>query len=246
MNKDVTLINIRPAQAHVWTLPVNQGDDSAIERLEWVLSTDEQARAERFSDPRSHRQYLGGHILAHHMLSHFSTVDPADWRFSSGPHGRPEPADDLKWTGLRFNLSHARGMVACGVCLHEDIGVDVEWLERDNLLDDIAERKFSRPEADAFRNAPPAARRRMFFSFWTLKESYIKAIGQGLIEPLDGFAFELDPLAIRFLEGQDQADRWSFVLFQPSPVHLAALSLAHRPAQQVDICRRHLSWGDLR
>lgn len=238
---------IQRRQAHVWTLSVGPADGPAIERLRSrsLLSDDEKSRSERISDARNHRQYLAAHILLHLMLSHFSNVKAADWHFVDGPHGRPEPGPGIESQGLRFNLSHARGMVACAVTLQDDIGIDVEWMERCNDLAGIAEKKFAAQEAAYFSAASEEDRARIFFSFWTLKEAYIKAIGRGLLEPLNGFAFALEDLKISFLSGQDKGDCWSFDLFQPSPVHLAALALARPPGAVVEITRRHLDWDQV-
>ncbi len=216
-----------------------------IERLRPVLSKQEVARSERIRDQGKRREYLAAHILTHLMLAHFSVVGAADWHFVSGPHGRPEPAPDVGANGLRFNLSHTAGMVACAVTKDDAIGVDVEWLQRSNDLQAIAERKFSLSESACFGAARKQDRQQIFFSFWTLKESYIKAIGKGLLEPLDGFAFELETPSISFLNGQDSAESWDFDLFQPSPVHLVALCLARTPGASVEISRRHLGWEDL-
>ncbi len=210
-----------------------------------VLSEQEIARAGKIKNERNHREYLAAHILTRRMLSHFSDIPATDWHFDAGKHGRPEPASAMKHTGLRFNLSHANGMVACAVTLDHDIGVDVEWLERSNRFDEIAMRKFAPSEVACFQSASDEERRKTFFSFWTLKESYIKAIGKGLIEPLDGFAFDLDTLSIAFLKDNGDEDCWGFDLFQPSPQHLCALSLARTAGAQFDISRRSFNWDDL-
>lgn len=239
------MTNLRRGQAHIWTLPVSQADAPVIERLRPVLSDQEKARSEAITDARTHQEYLAAHVLVHLMLAHFSTLKAADWRFVEGPHGRPEPAPGIDSSNLRFNLSHARGLVACAVTLEDDIGVDVEWLERSNDLELIAEKKFAKLEAACFSGSPEEDRDRVFFSFWTLKEAYIKATGRGLLEPLNGFAFDLQDLSISFLSGQDAADRWRFDLFQPSSVHLAALALSRPPGAAVDITRRHLDWDEM-
>jgi 4'-phosphopantetheinyl transferase len=239
------LTDIKHRQAHVWTLPVSPADDVVIERLRPVLSKQEAARSEQIKDQGKRREYLAAHILTHQMLAHFSTVAAADWHFVSAPHGRPEPAPDVSAGGLRFNLSHTTGMVACALSKDDAIGVDVEWMERSNNLQAIAGKKFAASEAACFNNAPQQDRQQIFFSFWTLKESYIKAIGKGLAEPLDGFALQLEPPTISFLNGQDNAECWGFDLFQPSPVHLAALCLARAPGAALDISRRHLGWDDV-
>jgi len=239
------LTDLQCGQAHVWTLPVSRADESRIERLCAVLSDHERRRSERISDAPSRLEYLAAHVLVHKMLTHFSPQATTDWHFVIGPHGRPEPAPGIDATGLRFNLSHTGGLVACALSKGQAIGVDVEWLPRTGMLDAIAEKKFSAPEAAYYKNASAQDRARIFFSFWTLKESYIKAIGKGLREPLDGFAFELDPLSIAFLNGQDAADCWSFDLFTPAPDYLAAVALARPKAAAVEIFRRHLDWPEL-
>jgi 4'-phosphopantetheinyl transferase len=216
-----------------------------IEQLRPILSKPERTRSESIRFPVKRREYLAAHILTHLMLGHFSAVAPADWHFVNGPHGRPEPAPDINSNGLRFNLSHASGMVACALSKVDAIGVDVEWLGRPNDLQAIAERKFAPAEANCFACAHQEDRKRVFFSFWTLKESYIKAIGKGLLEPLNGFSFELETPSISFLNGQDKSELWDFDLFQPSTAHLAALSLALPFGGPARVTRRHLNWEDL-
>jgi 4'-phosphopantetheinyl transferase len=78
----------------------------------------------------------------------------------------------------------------------------------------------------------PSERAATFYRLWTLKESYLKATGQGLATPLDSFAFSLDPLAIA-VGAPDSGAAWHFVEIQPSPVH--SLALAVRSPQPVPI-----------
>ena len=227
-------------------MSVGPSDDAGIEKLRGLLSGEETARVGRIRSEKNRREYMAAHILARLMLARFGEATATDWRFAAGRHGRPEIEPALNGAGLRFNLSHASGMVACAVTIKDDIGVDVEWLERPNRMrDKIAEKKFSAPEAAYLGGVAEQDRKDVFFSFWTLKESYIKAIGKGLIEPLDGFAFELDPLGISFLKDNGDAACWSFDLHSPSPEHLCALCLAHPVGEQPHITRRNLNWDEL-
>jgi len=239
------LTELQRGQGHVWTLPVSRAGEPGVERLRAVLSDQEKLRSERISDAPSRLEYLAAHILVHKMLAHFSAVAAADWHFVTGPQGRPEPAPGIDAKGLRFNLSHTSGLVACALSKDDAIGVDVEWQQRTGKLDAIAEKKFSSPELAFYKSASAEDRRRIFFAFWTLKEAYIKAIGKGLREPLDGFAFETDPLSIAFLHGQDDADCWRFDLFDPAPDYRAAVALARPMGAPVEIFRRHLDWPEL-
>ena len=48
------------------------------------------------------------------------------------------------------------------------------------------------------RQATPDRRGLLFTKLWTLKETFVKATGEGLRRSLDDFSFMLDPIAIRF------------------------------------------------
>ena len=243
--KEILLANISRGLAHVWTLPVDQFDDAGSGLWREILCEEETARFEKIVLEQNRREYLAAHALTRVMLSHFSDFPPSEWRFVAGKHGRPELSEKFEYTALRFNLSHVRGMVACALTRVDDIGVDVEWLERSNSFAKIAERKFSQPEVDYFNSVGKEDRRRAFFSYWTLKESYIKAIGRGLVEPLDGFAFSLDPLEISFLRENGNSDCWNFCLFEASAEHLCAVSVARSAGATVEISKRSLNWEEL-
>jgi len=58
-------------------------------------------------------------------LSRHSDVDPRNWRFCLGPHGRPEIATPPSRLPA-FTLSHTRGLTGCAVRQDQDIGLDVE------------------------------------------------------------------------------------------------------------------------
>ena len=117
-----------------------------------------------------------------------------------------------------------------------DVGIDVEWLDRRPASGDLARRFFAPAECAQLEALPPARTDEAFLSIWILKEAYIKAIGKGLAQPLDSFAFNLDPLAIRFEPGvEDDAAGWLFRQFRPTPRHLMALALRHPRPQDVTI-----------
>ncbi len=78
-----------------------------------LLTDDERAGLERRSGEGARRRYLGARLLSRYALS-ACTGRPLDrWRFTRGPHGRPEPQPSAD--GVRFNLSHCDGLIACVV-----------------------------------------------------------------------------------------------------------------------------------
>lgn len=192
------------------------------------LEPAERQRAERFHFAHDRQAYVVAHVLARTMLSRHFPRPPEAWRFKAGPHGKPEVEDGSDAPPLRFNLSHTRGLVAVAISRRHDIGVDVELLDSRRLGLDLAARAFAPAEVDHLRGLPEESRAEAAFAFWTLKEAYIKAIGLGLACPLDAFAFQLEPLSIRFSPPiLDDPAQWLFLRLQPTSRHRLALALRH-------------------
>ncbi len=83
--------------------------------------------------------------------------------------------------------------------------------------------------------------------FWTLKESYIKAVGQGLSIALDSFAFKLatatQPAYLLRLDAQgSDRNAWGFWQGQPTKNHLMALAFKSDPAQPLQVRAERAQW----
>src|SRR6478609_3048649 len=107
-------------------------DDGGMDAATWTrlrswLQPEETARAENYKDMEARAAFLIGRGMARTMLAEVTGVAPGDWRFTEGPHGRPEIASP--GTPYRFNLAHSHGVIACAVAKNRDIGVDVEFLD---------------------------------------------------------------------------------------------------------------------
>ncbi len=115
-----------------------------------------------------------------------------------------------------FNLSHSGFYALCSVETETDssvlVGCDVERISVYRKR--VAERFFCPEEYDFIQaQKDPEARRRMFFRYWTLKESFIKATRQGMGMALDCFSFRVEEGAHPALEkcpAPYQAENFSF------------------------------------
>lgn len=212
----------------LWWLEIERVGADQWPRLTALLNDAERARAQRFHFERDRLAYVAAHALGRVLLSSWVGGAPASWCFDIGPHGKPEVVSPPGGARLRLNLSHTRGLAAAVLTETHDVGIDVEWLDRKAPTMDLARRFFAPAECAQLAAMPEGAFVEAFLSFWTLKEAYIKAIGKGLVQPLDAFAFTLDPLSIRFDDGLvDDPECWLFRRWRPTPRHLMALALCH-------------------
>jgi 4'-phosphopantetheinyl transferase len=180
---------------------------------------------------RDRRDFAVAHALLRQSLSACGTLAPHDWTFAVGTHGKPSLTANLAAReGLAFNLAHTDGLVACCVARHADVGIDVEAITRRIDIDGIATRFFSPTETADLEQCADPIRPARFAELWTLKEAYIKALGDGLSYALDRFTVRFeDPAFLRFDAGAD-ADwsQWSFALFAPTDRHRMAVAVRSR------------------
>jgi 4'-phosphopantetheinyl transferase len=193
-----------------------------------LMTQEERARHRRFHFERDRLMFLATRALVRTVLSNYAQVLPSCWRFAEGEYGRPYIVGGP--AALNFNLTNTPGLAACVVSgCHPIVGVDAEWVGRPGETINVADRYFSPLELRGLHSQPAAHQRNRFFSYWTLKESYIKARGLGLSLPLDQFSFFLDngpPIRIRFnSQIRDDPERWQFALVSPSERHVVAVAV---------------------
>lgn len=189
-----------------------------------LLSPEERACACRFVFAADRERYVVSHALVRQILSQYSPLPPEAWQFVTNAYGKPMIAPGCQATGLRFNLSHTNGLMACAVA-RRPVGVDVEAIDRRVQGLDIAARFFSPMELEWLRAHSPDDQPARFIELWTLKEAYVKGIGKGLSCPLSsfGFGFGRDG-SIRFHPPMDETATWHFTQHSPTSRHRLAVA----------------------
>ena len=219
---------LAPNEVHVWRIPLNQSSERTL-RLQRVLSPDERAKADCFHFDKDRNQFIQARAALRFVLSEYLSVDPQTLKFSYGPQGKPALANGYADNSLRFNLSRREGLALIAVTRGREIGVDVELLNADSPVFEIAETSFSEAELATLRSLPESLRTVGFYNCWTRKEAYVKARGEGLSFPLKQFDVSLTPGAaaqlIHVRDDLDEVDRWTLQEIPVGEDYVAALAV---------------------
>lgn len=143
------------------------------------VSAQRREKIARLRHAGARRLSLGAALLLDRLLEDAGLAPAGD--FALGEEGKPYLADR---PDVHFSLSHSGELALCALS-GAAIGCDVETPRRVDLA--LAERFFHPEESALLFSLPEREQEAAFLRLWTLKESYVKALGLGLALPLDAF-----------------------------------------------------------
>lgn len=162
-----------------------------LEKCE-LLSRERREQIQKFRKSGDKLRSAGAGLLLEHGLRQRGYTlredvpDKVTVHMAKEQYGKPYLVDAA---GLCFNLSHSGDYVAA-VFAECEAGIDIERVRTANLA--VVRRFFTKQEyahLDAIRSEDGAGDRLdlAFARLWTRKESYIKAVGEGMHLPLTDF-----------------------------------------------------------
>lgn len=187
-----------------------------------------------------------GRALLHHALQNEYGISQ---EISIAPGGKPffQNRKDLF-----FNISHTEGMVVC-VLDNAEVGIDVEKISSNDEPTEALMRKICTTQEVEFINAAKVRclEKRAFFQLWTLKESFVKAIGEGLSYPFKDISFQREELEKLMFSGKKitgSVDGWYFEQVQSGPQYVVSIC-GKKEEKYYDIRRgictgEGISWKD--
>lgn len=185
--------HLNVSDVHVWQTSLRP-DGSRLSRLRALLSSEERARAQRFAVEDGRLRFIAAHGTLRTIVSRYVRERPATLTFITGRHGKPALAGPRgSVAAVRFNLTHSHEIALIAIARSREVGVDIERIRDDVESLQLAERFFSRSEFERLRHLPADQAHRLFFSLWTSREAYLKAIGIGLSLGLDRCEVLPDP-----------------------------------------------------
>ena len=148
-----------------------------------ILSEEEKIRSNRFYFEIDQKNFTISRGILKLLLSKYLNKLPKEIFFESNNYGKPF----IKNSNIKFNISHTKEILALAFSFDTELGIDVEKIREIKLYQDIVKRFFSENEIKEFFSLPENEYQNTFFTIWTRKEAFIKAIGMGLSAKLDSF-----------------------------------------------------------
>lgn len=211
---------LKPQDLQIWIIPcgADNGDPEAL----WpLLSSAEQARADRLLAPGHRAAYIRAHAGLRLILAAPLATPPARIEFQQGPQGKPAVAG-----ALEFNLTTSGDLALVALRWDQAVGIDCERPTANRNLLGIARRLFSPGEIARLLAATEAERPALFTRFWTALEASVKLEGRGLFQPA--------------APGGPQPE---IIHFAPQPGYVAALASREPPPLASWTARRLLFPG---
>jgi 4'-phosphopantetheinyl transferase len=217
-------------EVHVWSAKLDQ-PPSRLRSFCGTLAPDERTRAGRYYFQRDRDRFVIARGVLRAILGSYLSMAPRELCFRYNSYGKPHIRSDQETPDLRFNLAHSHEIALLAVTRGRELGIDIENVRSELEVNQLADHFFSPPEVAKLRALPAQLRTAAFFNYWTRKEAYVKARGEGLSIPLDQFDVSRGPLEpIILLEKMNHSEetRWSLVELTPVAGYAAALVVEGR------------------
>ena len=213
---------------HIWCAVLDL-PNLRVEKLAQILSADEVARANKFHFDEHRKRFIVRRGILRMLLGSYVGIEPNQLQFDYNSRGKPALKKSCGGDKLRFNLSDSHGMALYAVTRDRDLGVDIEHIRPMADAEQLVKRFFSDREYAAFSQLDRTQQEVAFFTCWTRKEAYIKAIGEGLSLPLDRFDVSIspkEPAKLLSIKGDFQlAKNWWLQDLNPAFGYAAALAV---------------------
>ncbi|WP_295890771.1 4'-phosphopantetheinyl transferase superfamily protein [uncultured Vibrio sp.] len=229
----------------LWLCPLAELNASPkhIASLKKSLTDNEVTKVDRYRQPKAQLKALYTRYYLRSVLSRYSENNPDYWRFDYGKKGKPSLCSaQFDQTGIVFNISHSQDHLVIAVCRSFDsdvlLGVDIEHSRENTDIHAITKHYFTHEEIAVLETLNDAAQRERFFDLWALKESYIKATGQGLATSLKSFSFDFKNQELHFYNVTNETPASVYpsqvCIFKGISVHSIKSTRALNVAQQAN------------
>ncbi|WP_243521534.1 4'-phosphopantetheinyl transferase superfamily protein [Bacillus pseudomycoides] len=156
-------------------------ENRLFQQLLECVSNEKREKIESFHRKEDAYRGLIADLLVRSLVMRKYNILNKEIEFQTNFYGKPCL---YGFSNFEFNISHSGDWIVCAVDKFS-IGVDVEMIKPIEF--DIAKSFCTVAEYDELLSIDSLKQLDYFYDLWTIKESYVKAIGKGLTIPLNSF-----------------------------------------------------------
>jgi 4'-phosphopantetheinyl transferase len=169
------ITRLEAGHVHLWAADMSEFVEQ-VSKLSGLLSSAEHERAEKFKFEADSNRYVIRRGLQRLILGRYLEQAPSMIEFQHGAYGKPEVRTERAGSPLFFNASHSAGIAVWAITSACRVGVDVEKVREIPEMEEIARRFFVPAETRTLMALHADSRVQAFYSCWTRKEAYLKAL----------------------------------------------------------------------
>ena len=224
-------MDIEDGNIDLYLIFIDQIDPDYLDRYFLVLSPNEKTRYDKLSFGQDKKRHLITKAGCRLILQKYLGIPPASIDYEVTKYGRPFISQDQNPIKIDFNISHSGNLIVVGVLKNVAIGVDTEHVDRDIPID-VSNLAFSPKEQNSIMKDNQKA-----MKFWTLKESYIKALGNGMSYPLKKITCNIDlgKISVSDLGNEDTSRQGDFIIIEYKKM-LVSISALFFPGNSTPVC----------
>lgn len=164
-----------------------EGLDFSEERWSPYLSERRKKEASERKQEKDRRLFLGAELLLNRSLELLWPDMALPAEYGRNKYGKPYLCPPYE--NIYVSWSHSGKYVLCAMADRE-VGVDLQEMRKEPG-EKLASHVLRGAELEFYESQEPRQKKRLFYQYWVLKESFLKALGTGFQTPLTDFFVEM-------------------------------------------------------
>lgn len=151
-------------------------------------------------------------------------------RYHRNEHGKPYLTETPE---IYVNWSHSRDYVICAIS-DQEVGIDLQKMDREPK-ENLIRKALTEEEQEFYRSVPKPERQKLFYQYWSVKESFLKALGTGFYTSLHTFQVDMEKEQPRISHHINRKNYSCRLLTFREPDYVAAVCVENATLEEEDI-----------
>lgn len=210
---------------HIWQISLVYNKDQ-LDLCKSVLDKETVKKAEWFKFEEDQNKYILCQGILRLLLADYLNLETSEISISRQKKGKPFVANQ---NPVFFNMSDSGNICVYAFTLVGELGIDIEKKRNLPDIDELIQKNLTMREIEYIRKKP-SEKLNIFFRLWTIKEAYLKAIGEGMRLTPDKLEFSVDSKSIKHNDelGIYDHEDWIIKEFIPKTSYFGTLVYKNR------------------